>query len=315
MRTNQTLRGLHPAAAILLAFFAGSCDWISLAQNALSYRTIQRGEAANLAAHGDLLYATLAEDGLAVVEASTGKTLATTPPPAGSESVDDIAIADRWLFALDARAPGHLSVFSLDDPLHPRLVSPPHEVPVGLFSGVSAGGGLCIVSGGTSDLTAWTYDSAGTLAGPVSTADLGRSQPEVLVTGDGTYAFVSTHYWGPYFGLDVLHHDAATHRLERLAELALKGAGFTQGGAKPANFPIEAAMLGKDTLLIANARGVAVSSVAGSHPALVLFEFGTAGVSQVTQPLPAGTFPTAASLLARVAAVAAGDRGVLVLHR
>jgi hypothetical protein len=333
----------------LLALTGSACNWISLAKNSLTYREVRRGEAANLVAVDSLIYATLAEDGLAVLDARSGTTLATIAPPPGSESIDDLALAEGLLFVLDARKPGHLSVYALEDPTRPRLVSPPEEVPVGPFSGVSASRGLCIVSGGTSQLTAWAYDTRGALTGPVATADLGRGQPDVLVAGDGRLVYVSTHFRGPYFGLDVLRYDPAGRRLDKLAELELDGSGFTEGGAKPANFPIEAALLGgRDTLLVATARGVAVIkistperpqllgtvdvggpainvdalgslaavSVAGATPAVVILDFSNGAATAVRRlPLAGGTFLGGVALTGPRAAVAAGDQGVLLFSR
>lgn len=103
--------------------------------------------------------------------------------------MDDLAVSGVLLFVLDARAPGHLSVLSLRDPVRPTLASPPREVPVGPFSGVSASAGLCIVSGGTSSMTAWRFASTGALAGPVASMDLGRGQPDVLIARDGGLIF------------------------------------------------------------------------------------------------------------------------------
>jgi len=338
-------RLLFPLSLVVLA---ASCNWVALAKNALTYRDTARGEAGNLATVDSVLYASLAEDGLAVLDARTGIKVAALPPPAGSESVDDVAVADGLLFLLDARPPGHLAVYSVRDPLRPRLVSPPHSVPVGPFSGVSARAGVVVVSGGTSDLTVWRYDSAGGVLDAVTTADFGRGQPDVLLGPDDRLAFVATHYWGPYFGLDVARYDASRGRLDLLAELELQGAGFTAGGARPANFPIEAALLGSDTLLVAYARGVAVIDVtaptrprllktvdvggpavnvdalgpwalvaiAGPHPALVFLDFGTGrGAVARRVALPAGTFPAGVALTATHAAVALGDRGVLVVQR
>lgn len=226
-------------------------------------------------------------------------------------------------------------------------MSPPRDVPVGPFSGVSASAGLCVVSGGTSRLTAWRYDSAGVLTGPIATADLGRGQPDVLVAADGRRLYVSTHYRGPSFGLDVLGYEPAVERLERRAEFPLDGAGFTAGGAKPANFPIAAASLGGDSVLVAYGRGVgviaaaaperptleetidvggpavsiavrgtaALVAVSGSHPALVILDF--SGPPRIVNriPLPAGTLPTGVALTSAQAVVAARDRGVLVFDR
>jgi hypothetical protein len=336
----------------LLALAGGSCNWVSLAKNSLTYHVVRRGEAANLVAVDSLVYTTLAEDGFAVLDARSGKTLATVAPAEGSESIHDLAVAEGLLFVLDARKPGHLSVYSLEDPTRPRLVSPPEEVPVGPFSGVSASRGLCIVSGGTSQLTAWEYDTRGALTGPVATADLGRGQPDVLVAADGRLVYVSTHYRGPYFGLDVLRYDPVGRRLETLAELELDGAGFTEGGAKPANFPIEAALLGggRDTLLVATARGVAVIdisiperpqllgtvdvggpavnvdalggvaavTVGGGTPAVAILDFARGAARAVGRlPLPVGTFPAGVALTGPRAAVAVagGDHGVMLLNR
>src|SRR5437867_8780978 len=169
-------------ASVVLA--GGACNWLALAKNSLTYRTTQRGEAANVVAAGSLVYTTSAEDGIAVVDATSGQQIATIAAAAG-ESTDDLALADNLLFALDARPPGHLSVYSLADPRHPRLLGPSHDVPVGPFSGVSAAHGLCVVSGGTSQLTVWRYDASGALTCPIDSIDLGRGQPGVLAAPAG----------------------------------------------------------------------------------------------------------------------------------
>ena len=323
----------------------GACNWVSLATHSFNYRTTQRAEAANIVAYGAVVYATLADDGIAVIDAATGQTRTTVPPPAG-QSIDDLAIAGNLLFALDARPPGHLSVYTLADPAHPRIIGPARAVAVGPFSGVSAAAGLCVVSGGTSELTLWRYDTAGTLTGPLATADLGRGQPDVLVAPRGLL-YVSTHYWGPYFGLDIARFDSARARIDRLGRLALPGAGFTTGGAKPANFPIESGLLGTDILLVASARGVdlldvgtaerprllttidvggpavnvdvadsvAAVIVSGTAPALVFLDFRATPFEQRRVALPLGTIPTATALGGPHAAVAAGSTGVLLFTK
>ena len=340
---------MHPFRLLLLpvAFATASCNWLSLARHSLTYRELRRGETGNLAAHDSLVYATVADDGVIIVDARSGTRLATIAPPPGSESIDDVAVADGLLFALDARPPGHVSVYSLEHPLRPQLVSPPRPVPVGPFSGISAAAGICIVSGGTSDLTVWRYDRAGLSAAPVATADLGRGQPDVLLAPDGRLALVSTHHWGPYFGLDVVALDAGGQPGPP-AELEIAGAGFTAGGARPANFPIEAAVLGRDTVLVAHAGGVAfvdvrtpdhpvlratidlggpavnvdargntvLVAVAGEAPALVLLEVagGRAALARRI-PLPSGTLPGGVALTATHAAVALAARGVQTFER
>ena len=331
-----------PLAGLALA----GCNWVSLAASALTYDTLRPGEAGNIVARGSFAYVTLGDSGFAVAEAGSGRRVAVASPGPGMESVDDVAIDGDLLFALDARPPGALSVWSLRDPSRPARVGPAVHVPVGPFSGVSARAGLCIVSGGTSELTAWRYDSAGTLASAGS-LDLGRGQPDVLVAS-GELAFVSSHYWGPYFGLDVVRSEAGT--FSRVGRLPLDGAGFTAGGAKPATFPLESAMLDSVTLLVAHQRGLAVVrvrdprapalievigvgpavnvdaagrvaavTVGGSAPLVAFVDFDAPGASRVRRvALPPGTNPAGIALStpnASVALVAARGQGVLVVHR
>lgn len=341
--------GMRPRTIALIAVALSGCDWVSLAANALTYDTLRAGEAGNIVARGSVAYVTLADSGVAVIDAASGRRLAVHPPPAGTESVDDLALDGDLLFLLDARAPGALSVWSLRDPIRPTLIAPGRPVPVGPFSGVSARGGLCVVSGGTSDLTVWRYDTVGRLE-PTGALDLGRGQPDVLVASSDL-AFVSVHYWGPYFGIDVVRGERG--QFVRVGQLALDDAGFTTGGAGPANFPIESALLDSATLLVAHSRGLAVIRVApvrkpslvevidvggpaanvdaagrvvvvavgGRTPAIAFVDFnapaGSASrVRRVT--LAPGTNPVGVALSthnASVALVAARGQGVLVVHR
>jgi hypothetical protein len=244
------------AGGTLLAALAAhfGWPWAALGWHARSYPI----GGANVVLAGSTAFASRAEGGFAVVDVASGRTVTEIPPPQGSESVDDLALAGRFLFALDANPPGHLSVYAIDDPSHPVLLSGPVAVPVGPFSGVSAANGRVIVSGGTSQMTLRTVDAHGKLGPVLATADFGRGQPDVLLSPDGTSAFVSTHHWGPYFGLTTVR---VGDTLAEAASLDLDTYGFTDGGAKPANFPLETALDG-DTLLIADVRGLAVASVA-----------------------------------------------------
>ena len=215
---------------------------------------------------------------------------------------------------------------------------------VGPFSGVSSADGIVVVSGGTSSLSAWTYDSAGALLGPIATADFGRGQPDVLLTNTHRL-FVSTHYWGPYFGVDVARLDAGTVPL--LGKLELDGAGFTTGGAKPANFPMEAAQLDDTTFVLAFARGVArirvgsdgaprlervvdvggpavnvdvrgdtaAVAVAGNDGAIVLLTLRSEPHVLKRIALPPGTIPSGVALTSRSVIVAARRQGVLAFKR
>jgi hypothetical protein len=330
--------------AMLVAAVASGCNWVSLAVNAASYESLGAGDAGNVVVRDSVGFVSLGDSGIAIVGAESGRRLHILASPAGLESVDDIAVDGSFLFALDARPPGALAVFSLNDALHPSFLSA-RAVAVGPFSGVSANKGHVAVSGGTSELSLMAVDSRGAL-GVSEHFDLGRGQPDVLL--HGATLFVSAHYWGPYFGLDVVHRDSATRTMRRIARVELAGAGFTAGGAKPANFPLEAALFDSTTLLVAHRRGVAVINVrshadarliqvldvggpavnvdardslaavavGGNAPAVVLIRFEPAAARVVRRvTLPPGTKPAGIALSRRSVLVAARGQGVLAVKR
>lgn len=338
MRARQLI--LLALAVLGIAAFAA--DWIALACQALTYPTTAPGAAANLAVLDSLVYATRAEAGVEILDSRTGRSLGIMAPAAGS--ADDVAAADGLLFVLDARAPGHLAQYDLSDPARPRLIGAPVSVPVGPFSGISAAHGTAIVSGGTSKLTVWRYDRGG-LTGPADSADFGRGQPDVLVSRYRPLAWISTHYRGPAFGLDVAGLGPGTIR--HLASLPLERAGFTTGGARPASFPIESAELSADTVLVAHRGGLAIVyaadprtprlldlvelggpavnvdalgqvaavSVAGRRPAIVLVALAPAPRIVRRIILPPGTHPGSVALTPERIMVAAADRGILFFDR
>ena len=339
----MSLPRIWVAAGALVAIAAAilGWPWIALAYYAATYPTTGAGEAANVVIDGSVAFVSLGERGIEVVDVASGKVLDVVAPPSGSESVDDLAVAGRFLFALDARPPGHLSVFSLGSSPRLELASAPIEVPVGPFSGVSAGGGRVVVSGGTSLMSLRSYDATGRLGPLAGTIDCGRGQPDVLLTPDGSCAFVSTHRWGPYFGLTAVRVAASAPYLRRAGSVKLDTYGFTAGGAKPANFPLETALDG-DVLLVASLRGLTLVSVAdpdrpallanldvgvkgvnvdvrnhlaavvGSspRPTLVLIDVRSRRVVRSIR-LPDGSRPTGVAIGATHVVVAAGNRGVL----
>jgi hypothetical protein len=337
-------RGAWIAIALLAFGAAGSgCGWISLAYNSVRYPTTAAGEIANVVIHGTTAYGSLGERGLEIVDLTNAERRRTTAPPPGSESIDDLAVADGLLFALDARRPGHLSVFSLSDP-----ATPASAVEVGPFSGVSAGGGRVLVSGGTSALSLRTYDREGRLSPEVATIDLGRGQPDVLIAPDGTRAFVSTHFRGPHFGLTTLEIGSGSTALVRGGKVDLETYGFTAGGAEPASFPIEAALAG-NVVLVAHTRGLAIISVedmkqprllgvsdltvdavnvdvegnaaavvgSSPKPLLVLLDVAnpSAPIVKRSVPLPEGSHATSVALGPTHVVVAAHKRGLLIFER
>lgn len=335
---------LAAGALLILVTIIFGRPWIALGYAAASYPVTRSGEAANVAIHGSLAFVSLGQRGLEIVDVASGNVLEIVPPPPSSESVDDLAIAGDFLFALDARPPGHLSVFSLAAFPKMKLTSAPVRVAVGPFSGVSAGGGRVIVSGGTSLMSLRTYDSEGKLGPLLAETDCGRGQPDVLMSPDGNRAFVSTHRWGPYFGLTVVRVAVSPPSLTQTGSVRLDTYGFTAGGAKPASFPIETALEG-DVLYVATSRGLTVISVAvpdqptvlatldtgvegvnvdvrnhlaavvGSspRPRLVLIDARSPPSPRIVRsiPLPEGSRPTGVAIGATHVVVAAGGQGVL----
>jgi len=335
----------------LLLLVAGpglyGCAWASIGFRALGYPTTVAGEAANVVVDGQFAYVSRAEEGFDILDLDSRQAMRPAAPP-GSESIDDLALADDLLFVLDARPPGHLSVYSIADPAAPVLVSGPVEVPVGPFSGVSAAAGRVIVSGGTSELTLRTYDPNGQLGTDVAKADFGRGQPDVLLAGDGNRAIVSTHFVGPHFGLTTVRVSSTPLSVAQAGTMDLDTIGFTAGGAKPANFPIESALAG-DVLLVAYARGLALidvsqfdqprllseiqldvqpvsvdvhgatAAVVGSspRPMLLLVDIKNPSAPTVTRsiPLPEGSYATGVAIGPTHIVVAAHAEGVLIFPR
>jgi len=339
-------RRLSLAVCALVVIVAGIVGWrwIALAWYAATYPVTGAADAANVVIDGSFAFVSLGDRGLEVVDTASGRVLEIVRPPAGSESVDDLAIAGTFLFALDARPPGHLSVFSLATAPTLTLASNPVAVAVGPFSGVAAGGGRVIVSGGTSLMSLRSYDSEGKLGPVLAETDCGRGQPDILMSPDGTWAFVSTHRWGPYFGLTSVRIAVSPPSMTKAGSLSLDTWGFTAGGAKPASFPIETALEG-DVLYVATVRGLTVVSmsvperpallasldvgvrgvnvdvrnhlaaVVGSspRPMLVLADVRSPAAPRVIRsiPLPDGSRPTGVAIGAAQVVVAAGKQGVL----
>jgi hypothetical protein len=163
----------------------------------------------------------------------------------------------------------------------------------------------------------------------------------VLVAPDGRRAYVSTHFETTVFGLTVI--DLAPLRV--VGRLVIEGAGFTDGGTKPASFPLASALRG-NRLYLAFGGGLAVVDVSdaaaprleqvvplgmqavhlaidgdvavvvGASPARLVrldLKDGDTPVVVRSEPLPGR--PTGVALGATRVAVATGERGVVVLPR
>lgn len=255
-------------AALGLAALLGH-RWLALGWNAWHYPTAARSTRTQIIVDGDRAYIAAGSDGIEVIDLTTRERRTLVPPVAPADRIDDLALADGWLFALDATPPGHLVIYSLVDPDRPSPTGESVPVPVGPFSGVSAAAGVVIVSGGTSQLTLREYDRQGHLGNAVATADFGRGQPDVALRPDGQIAAISTHIVGPDFALTFAGIERRPLRLRTLGQLGLEAAGFTAGGYKPAHFPLVAAWRG-NRVFLADGGGLSVIDVSNpSHPQLL----------------------------------------------
>jgi hypothetical protein len=256
------------AGALALAgtVAAAGSGWLGLVAGALSTPTSADDASTNLVVADGVAWIAHSRRGLARIDLATGARR-DFAPAAPADRIDDVAFADGLLFALDATPPGHLLVFRIDVDGTPRRVAAT-PVPVEPFSGVAAGGGHVIVSGGTSALTLRRYAADGTLSAPVE-ADYGRGQPDVALVPGGHVALVSTHVQGPRFGLTVADITDAPLGLHERGYVELRGAGFTAGGFHPANFPLQAAAFGS-RVLVAHGGGLDVlDAPPGQAPVLV----------------------------------------------
>ena len=222
----------------------------------------------NIVATEPFAFAAAGSQGIVVVDLATLTIANVVSPPAGTGTIDDLCLDGGLLFTLDGAGAGALSVFSIANPAEPTLVSGPVGAAVGPFAGVSASNGRVVVSGGTSLLSVRSYDDDGNLFGAVSSIDLGIGQPDVLVSDDGSTAYVSTDFAGlvngQSFGITVI--DISGIPTTVLDQIGIPGAGFSPGTSGPANFPIESALQG-DVLFVAAGNGVSVIDV--SNPASV----------------------------------------------
>ena len=217
----------------------------------------------NVVTRGNFAYAAMGSSGMAIIDLTTR--IRTLVNPSGSNSdIHDLSIDGDLLFTLDANNTGGLSVYSLADPSAPSLVSGPVTVPVNPFAGVSAAEGRVVVSGGTSLLTLRNYDPiTGALSNTISSVDLGIGQPDVLVSADGEFAFVSTDFSGSFdgsgFGITTLSLAPPLVAPPASSRTGLSGINFSniQG---PANFPIESAEV-DGVLLVAHRSGLAVIDI------------------------------------------------------
>lgn len=181
--------------------------------------------------------------------------------PLPPHQVHDVSsVGGDLFFLLDARS-GAVWMESANA-AHTQLSRVPNQapisVPVGPYSGVSAAAtttattneGLVVVSGGTDLLSVLSWTRSGGVASGSSTLKVARGQPDVVVNGNATLAYVSTHIEGDDFGITSLQLSAPPTAPSVRGQLRIEGAGFQPGVTRPANFPLHAAFLNPGTLLV-----------------------------------------------------------------
>ncbi len=257
-------RKFAPPLLAILGLWLGR-DWLRLGWQAWHYPVAGGHDRGPLRIADGATYLAAGADGLEVRALAGRMAVIRFAVPAGVDRIDDIALADGFLFALDATSPGHLAVYSLADPMRPALVAAPIPVEVGPFSGVSAAAGIVAVSGGTSRLSLRGYDARGVLGNDVAFADYGRGQPDIALSADGKLAAISTHLYGPKFAITIARVDASPLGLQEIGQMPLPDAGFTHGGSKPAHFPIVAAWAGT-RLYVAHGGGLDAFAVDATTP-------------------------------------------------
>ncbi|HXT21608.1 MAG TPA: hypothetical protein VN923_12730, partial [Thermoanaerobaculia bacterium] len=266
MKAGRRRAGCGAAVVALILVTLLGRRWIVLGWNAWRYETAAPTDRTQLVVDGGRAYVAAGVDGIEVVDVASAKRVGLAAPVAPADRIDDLAIAEGWLFALDATPPGHLLTYRIANGGLPAATGAVVEVPVAPFSGVAAAAGVVAVSGGTLQLTVREHDPAGHLSTEVASADYGRGQPDVSLRPDGKLAAVSTHLYGPEFAVTFVEVGQQPLRLRELGALPLRHAGFTRGGFKPAHFPLVTAWRG-DRVYVVDGGGLAVIDVADpAHP-------------------------------------------------
>ena len=195
-----------------------------------------RGGAINLASAGARILVARGTLGLEVLDAATGEVVQQLAPAGGADSFDDVAAAGALAVALDADDGVLVSFRFTSEGLELADVVP--RVAVGPYSGVALDERHVVVSGGTKDATLFAIGPEGRLS-EVARVEGHRGHPRVTMIPDLQAALVSVHFSGGdrpeghEFGVATL---SMTER-RFVASAGLEGAGFTDGGGRPASWP------------------------------------------------------------------------------
>ena len=232
--------------------------------------------ASNVTIVGDFAYAAQEESGVAIVNLETRSrttlTVGNTTP-----AVDDLSFDGNFLFTLNTSSTTQtLSVYSLENPTLPALVSGPISAGTGFFSGVSAAEGRVAIAGGISPFVVRNYNpTTGVLSTLSSSSNLSViGRPDVLLSADGELAHVSVDFTsapnppnGLRFGLVTVNLNDPPANSTNGPAFSLTNLdnsfGLSSGGQSPANFPVESALAG-NRLLVTSGTNLAILSSDGS---------------------------------------------------
>lgn len=147
--------------------------------------------ASTVAAGGGRFFFSQAEGGVAVYN-GTGSLLR-IKTVADTEGINDVAFAAGVLYGMDFEG-SNLVALDPDSLETLSFASPSQRT----FSGVAAGSGRVVVSGGTRALS--LFDADNIADGVAGTLDLGRGQPDAVMDPLRQIAFVSTDFSGDVGG-------------------------------------------------------------------------------------------------------------------
>lgn len=221
----------------------------------------------NVVLTGNYAYAAMGADGLAILELSTGRRIE-IPAELNSLDVNDLAVADGFLFVLDTvgtSGGGRFRSLSLANPEAPTFSSNFATTPTRFFSGISAANGRVAVSGGTEPFRIFEYDQVTGAIGGEAVSGFGvLGRPDVILTPDGATAFISVDFNGTFQGFNlglvaINISDRASGPRFGFSEAFRLGLSDSSIGrsSQPANFRLESALLG-DTILVAHEEGLSV---------------------------------------------------------
>jgi hypothetical protein len=205
--------------------------------------------------HGDYAYFANGERGIQVINLETKGTVALLSPFFPARSIDDLCLDGNLLFALDAEVVGYISVYNIENPAAPKLLSSNTKVPVEPFSGISANNGNVVVSGGTKYFSHKTYNAEGEISKGQNRLTRDQGHPDVLLSNDGNTALISTHFEGSRFG--IISAKLTNSDVEVISEIIIPGAGFTTGTTDLTGFPIKSALY-QNSVLVAHGAGLTI---------------------------------------------------------